>query len=117
MTKLAILSSNERLKFDYPPKFDVDERALYFSLTRAELNLVQELRSPINKVGFILQLGYFKVNGKFYATEQFRHQDINYVINMLGLGSADPNIDLSSYQKKIPTDHRKKILSLLKWEP
>ena len=63
----------------------------------------------------MLQLGYFRSNGKFFIAEQFRRQDIEYVVKTLGV---DPNkINLFSYQKKIPSDHRKHILSLMNWRP
>ena len=115
MTKLAILTINERTKFNAPPKFNQDERALHFSLSSENLQIVQQLRSTTTKVGFILQLGYFRTNGKFYTTEQFRQKDIFYVTQMLGLNAEE--IDLSSYKNKIITQHRRKILTLLGWQP
>ena len=115
MTKLVILPPNERTKFDEPPKFNDNDRAVYFSLKDDDLNLVKELRAPTTKVGFALQLGYFKSNGKFYTSEQFREQDIKFVTKMLALESKD--VDLSTYKNKIYTDHHKKILALLSWQP
>lgn len=56
MTKFVILSTAEHLRFDSTPKFNADDRALYFSLTSEEIKLVRELRTATNKVGFILQL-------------------------------------------------------------
>lgn len=115
MTKLAILNINERTKFNAPPKFNQDERALHFSLFSENLQIVQQLRSITTKVGFILQLGYFRANGKFYTTEQFRQKDIFYVTQILGLNAEE--INLSSYKNKIITQHRRKILALLGWQP
>jgi len=115
MTKLVILTQNERRRFDSPPTFNTNERALHFSLNNNDLQIVKELRIATNKVGFVLQLGYFRSNGKFYTTEQFRRQDIEYVISTI---NVDPNkINLLSYQKKIPADHRKRILSIMHWQP
>lgn len=114
MSKLVILSPAEHQRFDLPPKFNADDRALYFSLTNDELKIIEELRTKSNKVGFILQLGYFKANGKFYATEQFKRADIDYAANLLGFSPVD--IGLSSYRKKIPLDHRKRILKLQGWQ-
>jgi len=115
MTKLVILSPVEHQRFDSPPKFNTDDRALYFSLNNDELKIVEGLRTTTNKVGFILQLGYFKANGKFFATEQFRRADIDYAATLLGV--LPINVGLSSYQKKIPLDHRKRILALQGWKP
>ena len=71
MPKLAILSTPEQRRFDSPTKFNVHGRLLYFSLNKAELDLVKALHKPTNKVGFTLQLGYFKAYGKFFGVEQF----------------------------------------------
>lgn len=114
MTKLAILTVNERDRFDEPPRFTAEERSLYFSLTNEDLSLVQALRNPTTKIGFVLQFGYFKSHGKFYTSDQFRRSDIEFISKMLCLDLK--NIDFSSYKKKICIDHQKKILSLLKWQ-
>lgn len=113
MTKLVILKPNERRRFDSPPLFNADERSLYFSMNNVEMEIIQGLRTANNKVGFAMQLAYFKANGKFYYTEQFRQQDISYVTKILGL--LPENIDLSNYKNETPIKHRKKILALLNW--
>lgn len=115
MTTLVILSANERAKFDQPPKFNENDRTLYFSLTNDDLKHVKELRSPTTKVGFVLQLGYFKSNGKFYLSTQFRAQDMKFVSKMLNLNFEE--IDLVSYSNKMLSQHQSKILSLLSWQP
>lgn len=114
MTRLVILSASERSRFDEPPRFTPEERGLYFSLTNEDLSVVEKLRNPTTKVGFVLQCGYFKSHGKFYTSEQFRRPDVEFITRMLCLDHE--KMDFSSYQKKISTDHRKKILSLLKWQ-
>lgn len=115
MTRLVILSANERVRFDEPPRFSEEERSAYFSLNNEDLKLVEKLRNPTTKAGFVLQFGYFKSNAKFYTSEQFRRSDIEFISKMLCLNSE--KMDFPSYQKKISTDHRKKILDLLKWQP
>ncbi len=40
MTKLVILSANERSRFDESPRFTVEERSLYFSLTNEDFKLI-----------------------------------------------------------------------------
>lgn len=67
MTKLVILSQTERRRFDSPPIFNANERVQHFSLNNHDLQIVQELRTATNKVGFVLQLGYFRSNGKFFT--------------------------------------------------
>lgn len=107
MTKLVILTSHEQRRFNTPPVFTNNERALFFSLNPVEMKMVEELRMPTNKLGLLLQLGYFKANAKFFTAEQFRHPDIEYVAKALNISLKDVN--LLAYQKNIPTDHRKRI--------
>lgn len=113
MTKLVTLPSREQKRFDASPIFTLAERRVYFALDEKESKIVQSLRTKTNKVGFILQLGYFKSNAKFFTYDQFRKHDIDYVIKSLGLYHS--GVDLSLYHKKSPFDHRKKILNLLSW--
>jgi hypothetical protein len=70
MTKLAILSDKERTIFDSPPKFNTADRSYYFSLDQSMLNVLQALRTTTNKVGFMLQYGYFKAYRKFSRLPQ-----------------------------------------------
>lgn len=65
MTKLVVLSSTERERFDSPPKFTSDERAVYFSLTNEVMEMIKPLHTSTSKVGFLLQFGYFKSHAKF----------------------------------------------------
>ncbi len=77
--------------------------------------LLESLRTTTNKVGFLLQLGYFRSHGKFYPAHQFRQQDIHFVLKLLRLDASD--LDFEKYQKRIPALHRKKILTELEWTP
>ncbi|MBY0293603.1 MAG: Tn3 family transposase, partial [Alphaproteobacteria bacterium] len=115
MTKLSILSAIEQRRFDSPPKFRGDDRSLHFSLTKNELQLLEKIRMPTNKIGFVLQLGYFRSNGKFFTVEQFRPQDAEYVAKILGI--SHENINLLAYKKKTPINHRRQVLDLLGWQP
>lgn len=115
MTKLVILSPSEQKKFDCPPRFSEDEQAIHFALNNDILHILDGLRTTTNKVGFLLQLGYFKSQGKFYTTSNFRSHDINYIIDQLDLKVDQLNID--KYQKRTPALHRKKILDYLDWKP
>lgn len=115
MTKLVILKPNERRWFDSPPALSSDERSLHFSLGNEEMEIIQSLRTTSNKIGFAIQLAYFKANGKFFAVDQFRQQDILYVTKTLGI--VPENIDISNYKNETPIKHRKRILALLNWHP
>lgn len=115
MTKLAILSTAEQRQFDSPPEFEDNDRSQYFSVNNEVFNIIQNLRTPINQIGFTLQFGYFKSNGKFFTVQQFLKPDIDYVCDLLGFNPE--SIDISSYQNKALQTHRRKILELLHWQP
>lgn len=114
MTKLSILSSTEQQQFDSPPAFEEKARIHYFSLNLEAFAIVQNLRTSINQVGFVLQLGYFKANGKFFTSPQFHSTDIEYVSKLLGFNPKE--IDISIYQNKAIQTHRNKIIELLHWQ-
>lgn len=114
MTPLIVLTSTERKRFDAPPKFNTEEKSLHFSLSHNDLNIVNELRSPSTKIGFVLQLGYFKSHAKFYSADQFRQADVTYVARMLGLDAS--LVDFSKYHKKVLINHQRKILAMLGWQ-
>lgn len=115
MTKLVILKPAERRRFDSPPILSSDERSLYFSLGYEEMEIIQSLRTTSNKIGFAIQLAYFKANGKFFYVDQFRQQDVFYATKTLGI--IPENVDLSNYKNETPIKHRKRILTLLSWHP
>lgn len=71
------------------------------------------IREPANRVGFLLQFGYFRAAGKFFSAKRFRRRDIKYVCRQLGLES----VDMSAYVDRVPRRHRQRILSMLNWTP
>ena len=84
MTRLAILTPKEKREFDQPPRFKKEDRARYFYLSPKIRQLAfNKLRSSVNQVGFILQLGYFRATGKFFVSGEFRKKDIYYVCQLL----------------------------------
>ena len=113
MTKLTILSHQKQREFDTPSKLNLKKRALFFSLDHEMLKFVESLRTPTTQVGFVLQLGYFRANGKFFTAQHFKTPDIEFVMKMLNIFPEE--VDFSTYVKKITTDHRQKILEFLKW--
>tara|TARA_A100001391_G_scaffold85517_1_gene55942 strand:+ start:4830 stop:7877 length:3048 start_codon:yes stop_codon:yes gene_type:complete len=114
MTRLAFLSTAEKRKFDCPPIFTKDQRPAYFVVTEDIKRTLSNLRSATYKVGFLLQLGYFKHSGKFYVPTAFRRKDINYVKQALNITE---DIDLDRYDPSRLVRHRSRILALLDWQP
>ena len=114
MTRLVFLSPTEKRKFDSPPTLTKDQRPAYFVVSEDIKRTLSKVRSPTYKVGFLLQLGYFKHSGKFYVPTAFRRRDINYVKQTLNI--TEP-IDLDHYDPSRLVLHRSRILALLDWQP
>lgn len=115
MSNLSIFTAEEQQAFDYPPALSVEIRALCFAIDQTLEKELARLRTPTNKVGFLLQYAYFKACKRFFFMSRFRQEDIDYALKLLGLTKTA--VDLASYKKKIPTDHQKKILSMLGYKP
>ena len=113
-THIKILSKKEIGQFDYPPVFTGEDRKKYFSIPAWAKDVLKKLRSNTGKIGFILQLGYFKASNKFFPIKRFNDKDINYVINILGLSlfKLSPN----QYSNKLSSRHQKIILVSLGYE-
>ncbi len=85
MTQLVFLSSSEKRQFDSPPVFTKAQRPAYFAITEDIRRTLGALRTATNKVGFLLQFGYFKHSGKFFAPNTFRLRDISYLKQQLNI--------------------------------
>lgn len=78
MPRMKILNKLEREAFESPPHFNSAERKRFFSLPKALNGIVEGLRTPANKVFFIVMAGYFRASRKFFA-KQFRPPDVEFV--------------------------------------
>ncbi len=112
MTQLSILTASEQKKFDHPPVFNNDERYIYFGITPEIRLSLARIKTPTNKVGFLLQLGYFRANARFYQASMFYRRDISYIKRLLKLD----DIDLTQYTDTVPRRHRQRVRSLLNWQ-
>jgi TnpA family transposase len=112
MTQLVFLSKHEKRQFDSPPVFTKLQRPAYFAVTDDIRKTMGSLRTPTNKVGFLLQLGYFKHSGKFFEKSAFRSRDIKYLKQLLNITAA---VDLAEYLPSRMTHHQSRILKLLGW--
>jgi TnpA family transposase len=82
-THIKIISNNEKKAFDFPPIFSDKEREHFFDIPEWAKELLNLFRTTINKVGFIIQLGYFRAANKFFEPKRFYQQDIEFVTNMM----------------------------------
>lgn len=115
MSILNLLTEEEQREFDYPPILSVETRALSFSITEKLDAKIKRLKTATNKVGFLLQYGYFKACKRFFVTNRFRQEDVAYVARILGI-SLD-QVNFTKYTMKIPHDHQASILELLDYRP
>jgi hypothetical protein len=107
MPRMKILNKLEREAFESPPHFNSAERKRFFSLPKALNDIVEGLRTPANKVFFIVMAGYFRASRKFFA-KQFRPPDVEFVASQLGLNTHDVN--LSAYDKQTYARHQRLLL-------
>ncbi len=114
MTRLAFLSQSEKRQFDSPPVLNKEQRPAYFVISDDIRRTLSNLHTVTNKVGFLLQLGYFKHAGKFFSPAMFRCKDINYIKQLLNITE---NIDFDRYPPARMAHHRSRILELLEWKP
>ena len=114
MPRMKILNSLEREAFESPPLFNNTERKRFFSLPLIFNDTMEGLRTPTNKVCFIVTAGYFKARRKFFV-KQFRLPDIEFVARQLGLNAGD--VHLSAYDKQTYARHQQLILDYFGFSP
>jgi len=118
-TAIEVLSAAHQKTFESPPKFSKSDRQSYFEYSETVRKHIRNLRTPANKVSFILQYGYFKAKGRFYEPSQFRPSDINYIYRTFGLTKQDNALNISEfnalYGGASSTRHRKDILRIEGW--
>ena len=64
---LTILEPDEIYDLYAIPSFDKDQRMLFFDLSEVEQQKMLNYRTPLSRLYFILQLGYFKAKQQFYV--------------------------------------------------
>lgn len=110
MPKLKVLSSYQVRFFETPPILTSDEKEMYFDLSVTIKDKVNKLRSPLNKVLFILTTGYFKCTGRFFPIDNYHTNDIEYVFSKLNIDKL--NFD-NYINKRTQYRHRETILKML----
>lgn|ERR671931_1159184 len=75
MTILNILSKDEIQLFEKPPQFSAEERNYFFTLPTWVEDELLRIQTPVNKVGLILQAGYFHATKKFYPKALYRQEN------------------------------------------
>ena len=112
---MKILTRSEIIEFSTPPQFDHVTRKLTFTATAWSRKQVSLLYTPVNKIGFSLQLGYFEATGRFFASSQFRYKDIQYLQRYLQAPLNKTTAE--EYSDTTQDRHRKIILEQLGFQP
>ncbi len=108
MPKMKIFNSLEKEAFDSPPVFNSVERKQFFPLSLLLKDSIADLRTPTNKVCFLVAAGYFKARRRFFA-RQFHQADLEYVARQIDLNPA--SIHIGAYDRATSTRHQSIILS------
>jgi TnpA family transposase len=103
----------ERIRFDTPPVLSSSQKYIFCQLPSWAENYYRTIVLSTSKIGFLLQLGYFRTVCRFFEPAKFHEQDIAFVIQMFK--NIDVNdIDLDVYLKgKMYYIHRQIILQNL----
>lgn len=112
MSDIKILSAAAKRTFDTVPKLSTNERIGFITLDKEARKTVGALKTPENKVGYILQRAYFQAKGRFFDTAQFKKIDKRIAEKAIGLTSP---CDLSKYSRTTASRHKKLILQSYKW--
>lgn len=108
MARISVLSQQEAKEFDEPPIFDSIDRKRFFDMTVTLQKTLNKLRTPSNKVLFLVSYAYFKARKRFYDGPIFK-KDLEYAANILGLNAASLDI---SYPQRTRLNHQAMILEV-----
>ena len=114
MARINILNLSEQDTFEAPPIFNSQERKQYFSFSQLLLGAMEGLKTPTNKVCFLVAAGYFKARHKFFA-RQFYQVDIDYVAKQIDVTAEE--VQLDSYSKVRYLHHQTVILKYFGFAP
>ena len=112
-THIKILGQQDIQDFDAVPELSGEDRKKFFYIPMWAKEILENLRTPVNKVGFVLQLGYFMSSNKFFSSKSFDQQDVNFIVAKLPTFRS--RINLSNYTDTNLKRHKEIILSNLGW--
>ncbi len=106
MPRMKVFNALEEETFETPPVFNTQERKRYFTLPVELSAHMETLRTPTNKVCFILVAGCFRARRKFFP-QRFRQADVDFVTARLGIPSE--SVDLNEYDRATFMRHQQVI--------
>jgi len=108
MAKMKIFNSSEQNAFESPPTFNSVERKRFFTLPLMFHESMDGLKTPTNKVCFLVAAGYFKARHRFFA-RQFHQTDIEFVARQIGVHIDE--VQLKTYSRVTYLRHQSLILN------
>lgn len=113
--RLTILTRNELQELYGLPRFTDEERVRYFFLDQSEIEELEDFRTSLSKIYFILQLGYFKAKKRFFVFQfQEVKDDIYYISEKYRF--KEEEITKTILAKSSRKDQYKIILKLLDYQ-
>lgn len=109
MTVVSALSKQEIKEFDDPQIFDSIDRKRFFYLNDELQKALNLLRTPQNKVWFLVSHAHFKANKRFYDGK-WQEKDLEYAASLLDFNLQ--SLGIMSYPKKTRQNHQRLILKL-----
>lgn len=113
-TPTHILTPSQRYTFDSIPKLSKSEGIGFTAMDAETRKATRNMRSDVNKVGFVVQKAYFQAKGRFFNPAKFKPIHIKMATRALGLKKA---VDISTYNPKTASQHRSIILKMYNWKP
>lgn len=108
MRLIEVLPDYEAKRFSRPPVMTSDDRKKYFKIDDSIHASIEKTKQPDNKVGLLVQYGYFKLCGKFFMTKAFKPADIKAAAKKLGITASNDFVE--KYKDRTRQKHRVKIL-------
>lgn len=108
MPRMKILNTVEQEAFECPPMFTSAQRKQYFDFPARIERLAAGLRTPTNRLCFLLSCGYFKAAKRFFPARTFHLRDIDYVAQRAAIPLD--TVDLQAYDKQTVLRHQQLIL-------
>lgn len=111
MRLLDILPQYEINKFESPAELSNEERAKIFKIDSRIQQKITNIKNKINKVGFLLQYGYFIQHNKFFNPAKFNKRDIVYASHKLRINAVKDIV--ANYSDRTRQQQRKDILDVV----
>ena len=109
--RITILSAEEVRDLYGSPRFSQEKRSLYFAMDTQEFDLTLSHRSLMNRLSFVLQLGYFKARRMFFSFPLYEaEEDIRFIMDSHFPGHSLP--EKMEVNRRTRWKQQQKILSL-----